>query len=159
MSRICSSDSVVLDLGDSSFTEIVGFLDEAETHGKDIPTSFADGKGAHESRNVANEARVLKKTDLTEHYGTTLEPFGRQQVVCSTPETSLSTTALHLSPSGGNRLFAAPQRPHKHYGTTFEPFRGQQAVCSTPETSLSTTALHLSPLGGNRLFAAPQRPH
>lgn len=38
------------------------FLDEAEKHGKDIPTSFADAK--QEARTVASEARMLKKMFL-----------------------------------------------------------------------------------------------
>ena len=38
------------------------FLDEAEKYGKDIPTSFADGK--REARNVASEARTLKRMFL-----------------------------------------------------------------------------------------------
>mmetsp|Transcript_13709 Transcript_13709/g.29452 ORF Transcript_13709/g.29452 Transcript_13709/m.29452 type:complete len:648 (+) Transcript_13709:217-2160(+) len=50
-------------LKDSSFTEIMTFLDEAERHGKDIPTSFGDGKN-HQSRTVASEARMLKKMFL-----------------------------------------------------------------------------------------------
>ncbi len=49
-------------LKDSSFTEIMAFLHEAEKHGKDIRVSFADGK--HQSRTIASEARMLKKMFL-----------------------------------------------------------------------------------------------
>lgn len=38
------------------------FLDEAEKAGKDIPTSFADGKS--EARTVASEARMIKRMFL-----------------------------------------------------------------------------------------------
>lgn len=47
---------------DSSFAEVMAFLDEAEKYGKEIPTSFADGKG--EARTVASESRMLKKMFL-----------------------------------------------------------------------------------------------
>ncbi len=53
----------MISLKDSSFTEIMGFLDEAEKYGVQIPTNFADGKG-HEARTVASEARGLKKMFL-----------------------------------------------------------------------------------------------
>eukprot|EP00798_Chlamydomonas_sp_ICE-L_P001988 gene1988-33409_t len=58
-------------LKDSSFTEIMGFLDEAEKHGKDIPTSFADGKGGHESRNVADSSftEIVGFLDEAEKHG------------------------------------------------------------------------------------------
>lgn len=49
-------------LKDSSFTEIMAFLHEAEKHGKDIRVSFSDGK--HQSRTIASEARMLKKMFL-----------------------------------------------------------------------------------------------
>lgn len=49
----------MITLKDSSFTEIMGFLDEAENHGTQISTSF-DGKG-NGGRTVASEARSLKK--------------------------------------------------------------------------------------------------
>lgn len=48
----------IIMLKDSSFTEIMAFLDEAERAGKDIPVAFADGRS--EARTVASEARVLK---------------------------------------------------------------------------------------------------
>lgn len=44
---------------DASFTEIMNFLDEAEKHGKDIPTVFS--MGASEGSTVAAEARLVKK--------------------------------------------------------------------------------------------------
>ena len=50
---------------DSSFTEIMGFLDEAEKHGVHIPTNFAtSGQKGHEARTVSSEARALKKMFL-----------------------------------------------------------------------------------------------
>lgn len=52
----------MLMLKDSSFTEIMHFLDEAERNGKEISASFADIK--HETRTVASEARMLKKMFL-----------------------------------------------------------------------------------------------
>ena len=52
-------------LQDSSFTEIMGFLDEAEKHGVHIPTNFAtSGQKGHEARTVSSEARALKKMFL-----------------------------------------------------------------------------------------------
>jgi len=50
---------------DTTFTEIMHFLDEAERHGKTIPTSFNDGTMTNgnmidEDRTVASEARMLK---------------------------------------------------------------------------------------------------
>lgn len=44
---------------DSSFTEIMHFLDEAEKCGREIPTSF--GMNTGETSTVAAEARLLKK--------------------------------------------------------------------------------------------------
>uniref|UniRef100_A0A7R9V8U6 Tetratricopeptide repeat protein 30 n=1 Tax=Chlamydomonas euryale TaxID=1486919 RepID=A0A7R9V8U6_9CHLO len=52
----------MITLKDSSFTEIMTFLDEAEKHGAAIMTSF-DGKG-NGGRNIASEARSLKKMFL-----------------------------------------------------------------------------------------------
>lgn len=49
-------------LKDSSFTEIMAFLNEAEKHGKDIRVVFNEGK--HQSRTIASEARMLKKMFL-----------------------------------------------------------------------------------------------
>ncbi|GAX75265.1 hypothetical protein CEUSTIGMA_g2710.t1 [Chlamydomonas eustigma] len=52
-------------LKDSSFTEIMAFLDEAEKHGSHLPASFAaSGQKGHEARTVASEARALKKMFL-----------------------------------------------------------------------------------------------
>ncbi len=52
-------------LKDSSFTEIMGFLDEAEKYGVHLPASFAaSGQKGHEARTVAGEARALKKMFL-----------------------------------------------------------------------------------------------
>ena len=50
-------------LKDSSFTEMMAFLDEAEKYGKDIPTNFASN-GKNEARTVAWEARALKRMFL-----------------------------------------------------------------------------------------------
>lgn len=44
---------------DASFTEIMHFLDEADKHGRDIPTSF--GGNAKDTHTIASEARLLKK--------------------------------------------------------------------------------------------------
>jgi len=44
---------------DTTFTEIMHFLDEAERHGRKIATTIAEG--AIEERNVSTEARLLKK--------------------------------------------------------------------------------------------------
>merc|ERR1712070_442326 len=50
---------------DTTFTEIMHFLDEAERHGKKISTTFQnDGRPAAEERTIASEARVLKKMFL-----------------------------------------------------------------------------------------------
>ncbi|KXZ54715.1 hypothetical protein GPECTOR_4g783 [Gonium pectorale] len=49
-------------LKDSSFTEIMAFLNEAEKYGKDIRVVFNEGK--HQSRAIASEARMLKKMFL-----------------------------------------------------------------------------------------------
>jgi tetratricopeptide repeat protein 30 len=49
----------MLMIKDSSFEDIMRFLDEAERHGKEIPTTFADGRS--EMRTIATEARILKK--------------------------------------------------------------------------------------------------
>lgn len=52
----------MITLKDSAFSEIMGFLDEAEKYGTQIPTTLgADGKDA---RTVASEARGLKKMFL-----------------------------------------------------------------------------------------------
>eukprot|EP00238_Polyblepharides_amylifera_P004216 CAMPEP_0196596754 /NCGR_PEP_ID=MMETSP1081-20130531/87725_1 /TAXON_ID=36882 /ORGANISM="Pyramimonas amylifera, Strain CCMP720" /LENGTH=558 /DNA_ID=CAMNT_0041921891 /DNA_START=56 /DNA_END=1732 /DNA_ORIENTATION=- len=49
---------------DTTFTEIMNFLDEAERHGKKVPTSFTDSMMANnatlEDHTVASEARMLK---------------------------------------------------------------------------------------------------
>jgi tetratricopeptide repeat protein 30 len=45
---------------DSTYTEIMQFLDSAEIHGKKIYTKAFDGGETHSST-VAHEARVLKK--------------------------------------------------------------------------------------------------
>ncbi|GMH38415.1 hypothetical protein BSKO_06299 [Bryopsis sp. KO-2023] len=47
---------------DASFLEIMQFLDEAEKHGKEIPTSFGANTG--EGATVASEARLLKKMTI-----------------------------------------------------------------------------------------------
>lgn len=49
----------LITIQDSAFLDIMSFFDEAEKHGRNIPTSFADSKG--EGRTVASEARLLKK--------------------------------------------------------------------------------------------------
>lgn len=49
-------------LKDSSYTEIMGFLTEAEKHGKDLKTNFAEAK--HATGTVASEARTLKRMFL-----------------------------------------------------------------------------------------------
>ncbi len=49
-------------LKDSSYSEIMAFLTEAEKHGKDIRVVFNEGK--HQSRTIASEARMLKKMFL-----------------------------------------------------------------------------------------------
>lgn len=55
----------MITLKDSSFSEIMGFLDEAEKYGAHIPTNFAaNGQKGHEARTVASEARALKKMFL-----------------------------------------------------------------------------------------------
>jgi tetratricopeptide repeat protein 30 len=46
-------------LKDGSFAEMMAFLTEAEKHGKDIKTNFADAK--HATRTVASEARLMKR--------------------------------------------------------------------------------------------------
>ena len=50
---------------DTTFQEIMHFLEEAERHGKKIPTSFNDGTMADnvnaEERTVSSEARILKR--------------------------------------------------------------------------------------------------
>uniref|UniRef100_A0A7S0YW97 Tetratricopeptide repeat protein 30 n=1 Tax=Polytomella parva TaxID=51329 RepID=A0A7S0YW97_9CHLO len=52
-------------LKDVSFAEIMGFLTEAEKHGRDIKTNFAqDGRHVISTRTVSSEARVLKKMFL-----------------------------------------------------------------------------------------------
>lgn len=52
----------MITLKDSSFSEIMGFLEEAEKYGGTIPTTLgAEGK---EARTVASEARGLKKMFL-----------------------------------------------------------------------------------------------
>lgn len=52
----------MLMIKDSCFEDIMRFLDEAERHGKEIPTAFDDGQS--EMRTVATEARILKKMFL-----------------------------------------------------------------------------------------------
>lgn len=50
---------------DTTFTEIMHFLDEAERHGKKISTTFQpDGGAPQEERTVSLEARLLKKMFL-----------------------------------------------------------------------------------------------
>ena len=52
----------MITLKDSSFTEIMTFLDEAEKYGSSIPAAFGDGKsGGSQGRTVAGEARYIKK--------------------------------------------------------------------------------------------------
>merc|ERR1711871_1824412 len=51
-------------LKDQSFLEIVTFLDEADRHGKDIPTQLDAPEVPPEKNNVSYEARLLKKMFL-----------------------------------------------------------------------------------------------
>mmetsp|Transcript_22492 Transcript_22492/g.58656 ORF Transcript_22492/g.58656 Transcript_22492/m.58656 type:complete len:645 (+) Transcript_22492:284-2218(+) len=51
----------MITIKDASFAEILGFLDEAERHGKAIKTSFAD---ASSEATVAGEARLIKQMFL-----------------------------------------------------------------------------------------------
>mmetsp|Transcript_13033 Transcript_13033/g.35481 ORF Transcript_13033/g.35481 Transcript_13033/m.35481 type:complete len:98 (+) Transcript_13033:1743-2036(+) len=46
-------------LKDSSYQEIMTFLDEAEKYGKEVSTSFGDAKS--DAQTVASEARMLKR--------------------------------------------------------------------------------------------------
>jgi tetratricopeptide repeat protein 30 len=52
----------MLTVGDGCYAEVLAFLDEAERHGRGIPTSFADAKG--DGRTVAIEAATLRRMFL-----------------------------------------------------------------------------------------------
>lgn len=54
----------MLVLKDSAFNEIINFLDAAEIHGKSIKTSVNPLEENTENKNVAYEARLIKKMML-----------------------------------------------------------------------------------------------
>lgn len=49
----------MITIKDATLNEIMHFLDEAERHGRDLPTSFSSTQG--NMRTIASEARMLKK--------------------------------------------------------------------------------------------------